>query len=67
MPTCAQAVADIDADKAKVFTKIDAMKGYHICPVDNESQMLTTIITPFGEFKFLHAPYGISSIEHYNC
>ena len=67
-PTPAQAVADIAADKAKVFTKIDAMKGYHQCPLDNESQMLTIFITPFGRFKFLRAPYRISSIsEHYNC
>ena len=66
-PTPAQAVTDIAADKAKVFTKIDAMKGYHQCPLDNESQLLTTFITPFGRFKFLRAPYGISSIsEHYN-
>ena len=63
----AQAVADIAADKAKVFTTLDAMKGYHQCPLDKESQNLTTFITPFGRFKFLRAPYGISSIsEHYN-
>ena len=32
----------------------------------NKSQMLT-MITPFGRFKFLRAPYGISLIsEHYN-
>ena len=31
------------------------------------SQELTTVITPFGQFKYLHAPYGLSSIaEHYN-
>ena len=67
-PTPAEAVADIAADKAKVFTKIDAMKAYHQCPLDNKSQLLTTFITPFGWFKFLRAPYGISSIsEHYNC
>ena len=43
------------------------MKGYHQCPLDKESQNLTTFITPFGRFKFLRAPYGISSIsEHYN-
>ena len=66
-PTPAEAVADIAADKAKVFTKLDALKGYHQCPLDNESQLLTTFITPFGRFKFLRAPYGISSIsEHYN-
>ena len=66
-PTPAQAVADIPADKAIVFTKIDAMKGYHQCPLDENSRLLTTFITPHGRFKFLQAPYGISSIsEHYN-
>ena len=55
------------AENAQIFTKIDAKKGYHQCPLDKESQDLTTFITPFGRFKFLRAPYGISSIsEHYN-
>ena len=44
-PTPAEAVADIAADKAKIFTKIDAMKGNHQCPLDNKSQLLTTFIT----------------------
>lgn len=35
--------------------------------MDEESQLLTTFITPFGRFKYLRAPYGIASIsEHYN-
>ena len=43
------------------------LKGYHQCPLDEDSQLLTTFITPFGRFKYLRAPYGISSIsEHYN-
>ena len=43
------------------------MKGYHQCVLDSESQLLTTFITPFGRFKYLRAPYGISSIsEHYD-
>ena len=67
-PSPAQTVADIAAENAQIFTKIDAKKGYHQCPLDKESQDLTTFITPFGRFKFLRAPYGISSIsEHYNC
>ena len=66
-PSPAQAVADITTENAKVFTKLDALKGYHQCPLDDESQLLTTFITPFGRFKYLRAPYGISSIsEHYN-
>ena len=66
-PTPAQAVADIASENARIFTKLDALKGYHQCPLDETSQLLTTFITPFGRFKFLRAPYGISSIsEHYN-
>jgi len=43
------------------------MKGYHQVALDKESQLLTTFITPFGQFKYLRAPYGISSIsEHYD-
>ena len=65
--TPAQAIADITAENAQIFTKLDAKKGYHQCPLDEESQDLTTFITPFGRFKLLRAPYGISSIsEHYN-
>lgn len=65
--TPAQAVADIATENAKVFTKLDALKGYHQCPLEKGSQLLTTFITPFGRFKFLRAPFGISSIsEHYN-
>ena len=65
--TPAEAVADITQSKAKYFTVFDALKGYHQCPLDEESQKLTTFITPFGRFKYLRAPYGISSIsEHYD-
>lgn len=66
-PTPAQAVADIAASEAKIFTVLDALKGYHQCPLDQGSQILTTFITPFGRYKYLRAPYGISSIsEHFN-
>ena len=67
-PTPAETVADIAEGKAKVFTKFDNLNGYHQCPLDEESQRLTTFITPFERFKYLRAPYGLSSIsEHYNC
>ena len=61
------AVANIAASKAKYFTVFDAYKGYHQCPLDPESQKLTTFITPHGRYRFLRAPYGLSSIsEHYD-
>lgn len=58
--TPAQAVADIASDHAKVFTKLDAMKGYHQCPLAQASQDLTTFLTPFGQFKFVRAPGRMS-------
>ncbi len=65
--TPAMAVADIAKSDAKYFSTFDAYKGYHQCPLDEESQDLTTFITPFGRYKYLRAPYGISSIsEHYD-
>ena len=33
-PTPAQAVADIAASEAKIFTVLNALKGYHQCPLD---------------------------------
>ena len=53
--------------QCQILTVLDAMKGYHQCPLDQDSQRLTTFITPLGRLKYLRAPYGISSIsEHYN-
>ena len=63
----AVAVANIAKSKAKYFTVLDAIKGYHQCPLDKDSQHLTTFITPFGRYKFMRAPFGLSSIsEHYD-
>jgi len=66
-PTPAEAVADITASEAKYFTIINTAKGYHQCPLDEASQSFTIFIMPFSRFKYLRAPYGLSSIaEHYN-
>ena len=64
-PTPAKAIAEIATEEAKYFTVVDAAKRYHQCPLDEESQLYTTFINPFGCFKYLRAPYGFSSIaEH---
>ena len=47
-PTPAEAIANIAAANAKYFTVLDAMKGYHQCPLDQNSQLLATFITPLA-------------------
>ena len=67
MYTPCDAIADICGKQSQFFTVFDALKGYYQCPLDEQSQLLTTFLTPFGRFKFLRAPFGICSIsEHYN-
>ena len=44
-PSPAEANANISASQAKLFTVLDAMKGYHQCTLDQESP---TFITSFG-------------------
>ncbi|PFX31704.1 Retrovirus-related Pol polyprotein [Stylophora pistillata] len=47
--------------KAKVFTVLDAKDGFYQIKLDKESSLLTTFWTPFGRYKYLRMPQGISS------
>ena len=51
------------APSSKFFTTLDAVKGYWQVLLEEESQILTTFITPYGRFKFLRAPMGLSSFK----
>lgn len=51
--------------QAKVFSKLDATAGFHQVKLSEESQELTTFITPMGRFCFRRLPFGICSAPEY--
>ena len=48
-------------DKAKVFTVLDVRSGFWHVQLDTPSSLLTTFHTPFGQYRWLRMPFGISS------
>jgi hypothetical protein len=46
---------------AKIFSTLDAASGFWAIPLDEDSQRLTTFITPSGRYCFKRLPFGISS------
>ena len=46
---------------SKVFSTLDAASGFWQIPIYEDSQLLTTFITPFGRYAFCRLPFGISS------
>ncbi len=59
IPTVDDTVAQLAG--ARVFSKLDVNSGFWQIPLEEQSQLLTTFITPFGRFCFNKLPFGISS------
>ena len=59
LPTLDDVSANLS--KAKVFSVVDAKDGFLQVRLDDESSKLTTFSTPFGRYKWVRMPFGISS------
>lgn len=46
---------------AKCFTVADALSGFTNIILDEESSLATTFHTPFGRYRWLRLPFGVSS------
>ncbi|XP_058816047.1 uncharacterized protein K02A2.6-like [Topomyia yanbarensis] len=49
-----------ELDKAKVFSTVDAKKGFWHVVLDEPSSKLTTFWTPFGRYRWTRLPFGIA-------
>ncbi|XP_056017509.1 uncharacterized protein K02A2.6-like [Ostrea edulis] len=47
--------------QAKVFSKFDATHGFWHIKLDEPSSKLLTFNTPFGRYRYMRLPFGISS------
>ena len=50
---------------AKLFSKLDANSGFWQIPLSPSSRLLTTFITPSGQYCFNKLPFGISSAQEH--
>ena len=42
------------------FTKLDGRHKYWAVVLDSKSSLLTTFHTPYGQYYFLHLPFGLA-------
>ena len=49
-----------ELNKAKIFSVFDAKNGFWHVELDEDSSVLTTFETPWGKYKWLRMPMGIS-------
>lgn len=51
----------LELGKARIFSTVDAKKGFWHVELDEPSSKLTTFWTPFGRYRWTRLPFGISS------
>ena len=64
LPSVDQILGEIG--DAVMFSKLDANSGFHQILLDEDSQRLTTFMSPYGRYCYLRLPFGINSApEHF--
>ena len=58
MPTIEELLPELS--KARIFSSFDEKDGLYQVSLDDESSKLTTFWTPFGRYRYLRMPFGIS-------
>ena len=50
-----------ELSKARVFSTVDLKSGYWHCVLAPESSVLTTFTTPYGKYRWIRLPFGLSA------
>ena len=58
MPTIEDVLPELQG--ARYFTHLDAKNGFWHVQLDEDSSFLTTFETPFGKYRWLRMPFGVS-------
>ena len=61
VPTLEEILPRLSAKKHKCFSIFDALDGFTQVPLDDKSSFYTTMQTPWGRYRWLRLPYGVSS------
>ena len=61
IPVLQEILPSLSAKKHKCFTIMDALDGFTQVPLDEVSSMTTVMHTPWGRYRWLRLPYGVSS------
>ena len=58
LPTVEDAIAKFG--NCDTFSKFDVKNAFWHCELDEESSFLTTMITPFGRYRWSRLPFGVN-------
>ncbi len=61
VPTLQELLPKLSSKTYKCFTIVDALDGFTQVQLDEMSSFTTTMQTPWGRYRWLRLPYGISS------